>query len=100
MKLPSSQELVILSLLRDHGECYGLQILENAGGRLSRGGVYVVLDRMETKGLVDSRKEAPPDREGGLPRRLYKITGLGARSLEAAEQAARHIGAPLSWRVA
>ena len=60
----------------------------------------MVLDRMETKGLVESRKEPPPEHQGGLPRRLYKITGLGERSLQAAENAAQLLGTPPRWRLA
>ena len=46
-------------------------------GRLTRGGIYVTLGRMEQKGLVTSE---PSD--GG--RRLYRATGLGERALLAA----------------
>jgi PadR family transcriptional regulator, regulatory protein PadR len=84
MRLPPAKELAILALLRDLGESYGLQLVQQSSGVLSRGGVYVLLDRLEEKGMVRSRKEARLPEEGGLPRRLYKITGLGQRALDAA----------------
>jgi DNA-binding PadR family transcriptional regulator len=93
--LPSRKETTALALLRDHGELYGLQLVDLSGGDLGRGSVYVMLDRMEAKGFVQSRREPAPKREGGLPRRLYKLTGLGARSLAAAEMAVRIIWAPI-----
>lgn len=79
----SPKELVILELLaRDH-ELYGLQLVAGSRRRLKRGTVYVTLGRMEDKGYVSSRLEAPPVEEGGLPRRLYQPTALGRRVLAA-----------------
>lgn len=78
----ASKEKVILQLLRD-GERYGLQLVEESGGRLKRGTVYVTLGRMEEKGYLHSRLEERAGEEGGLPRRLYRPTALGRRVLEA-----------------
>jgi PadR family transcriptional regulator, regulatory protein PadR len=85
MKWPSPTELVALDLLRDHSELYGLQLVQLSEGALNRGGVYVLLDRLEEKGLIKSRKVAPPQDRGGLPRRLYRITGAGERALAAVD---------------
>jgi len=52
-----------------------------AGGELKRGTVYVTLNRMEDKGLVESELEKDGLNEVGLPRRLYKLSGHGARIL-------------------
>lgn len=38
---------------------------------------------MEAKGLVESEQEATQQGAIGLPRRFYKITGLGERVLRA-----------------
>jgi DNA-binding PadR family transcriptional regulator len=62
---------------------YGLQLVERAGGALKRGTVYVTLGRMEAKGLVESEQEALPPGAIGLPRRVYRPTGLGERMLRA-----------------
>jgi DNA-binding PadR family transcriptional regulator len=77
MSLPrlSKVEMMILDLLRNHGELYGLQMLKKESG-LKRGTIYVTLARMTDKGYVSSR-EMPDDRAPGLPRRLYKITAHG-----------------------
>lgn len=76
MRLPTS-ERTILELLAAREACYGLELVASSGGRLTRGGIYVTLGRMEQKGLVTSE---PSD----AGRRLYRVTGLGDRALLAA----------------
>ena len=49
----------------------------SAPGALKRGTVYVTLGRLEAKGLIESEQEAPRLGAIGLPRRIYRITGLG-----------------------
>jgi len=87
----SSKETLILELLVQHKELYGLQLVAASKRRLKRGTIYVTLARMETKGYVTSRTEdAPPD-AGGLPRRMYRPTAFGRRVLEAWTQVARRL---------
>jgi DNA-binding PadR family transcriptional regulator len=74
--------LIILQLLVRDGELYGLQLVAGSRRRVKRGTVYVTLGRMEEKGYISSRLEAPPSDEGGLPRRLYHPTALGRRVLK------------------
>jgi DNA-binding PadR family transcriptional regulator len=77
----SGKETVILELLLEGHEMYGLELVGASRRRLKRGTVYVTLQRMEEKGYVQSRTEA--DRgEPGLPRRLYKATPSGRRLFE------------------
>jgi DNA-binding PadR family transcriptional regulator len=77
----SSKEALVLELLQEHEELYGLQLVKASKRRLKRGTVYVTLGRMEDKGYVQSRLEAGPEHEGGLPRRVYQATALGRRVL-------------------
>ncbi|MCH9649183.1 MAG: PadR family transcriptional regulator [Deltaproteobacteria bacterium] len=81
----SPTERVVLELLREHSELYGLDLVKKSDGKLKRGTVYVTLGRMADKGFVDSRQVAAPPTAGGLPRRLFKMTGLGERMLAAAD---------------
>ena len=76
MRLATS-ESVILELLGSGEPSYGLELVAASAGRLTRGGIYVTLGRMERKGLVTSEAS-----EGG--RRLYRMTALGKRALLAA----------------
>jgi DNA-binding PadR family transcriptional regulator len=85
----STAERTIIELLVEHQELFGLQMVELSGGRLKRGTVYVTLGRMHEKGYLESRQEPLPEGAIGLPRRLYRPTGLAMRILaawKAAEQ--------------
>jgi DNA-binding PadR family transcriptional regulator len=84
----SRTEQLILGLLTEGGECYGLRLVQRSEGKLKRGTVYVTLQRMEDKGLVVSRLEERDDPLPGLPRRLYAPTRGGASLLRALELAA------------
>src|SRR5262245_39790582 len=79
----STAERLILELLVDREELFGLQMVELSGGRLKRGTVYVTLGRMQEKGYLESRQEPLPEGAIGLPRRLYRPTGLAMRILAA-----------------
>lgn len=85
----STAERLIVELLAEHDELFGLRMVELSGGRLKRGTVYVTLGRMVEKGYLESRQEPLPEGAIGLPRRLYRPTGLAMRVLaawKAAEQ--------------
>jgi DNA-binding PadR family transcriptional regulator len=82
MTLPPKEQLV-LEMLRTGRSMFGLQLVEQSGGRLKRGTIYVTLGRMEAKGLIESEQEPARPGATGLPRRFYKVTGLGERVLRA-----------------
>jgi PadR family transcriptional regulator len=76
-------EATILAALAG-GELYGLEIVDEVtanGGRLSLGGVYTLLHRLEKKGLVTSRWGGTDEDRAGARRRYYELTGLGQRVL-------------------
>lgn len=85
----SARERLILELLVEHGELFGLQLVEHSQRRLKRGTVYVTLGRMQEKGYLASRQEALPPGAIGLPRRMYRPTGLGLRILDTWQLAER-----------
>jgi PadR family transcriptional regulator len=87
----SVKESLILELLIREKEMYGLQLVAASRRRLKRGTVYVTLGRMEDKGYITSRLEAPPSDAGGMPRRLYQATALGRRVLKLWTTAAREL---------
>ena len=85
----SATERLIIELLVEHEELFGLRMVELSTGRLKRGTVYVTLGRMQDKGYLESRQEPLPLGAIGLPRRLYRPTGFALRALaawKAAEQ--------------
>ena len=80
--------VVLLAVVRVQEDAYGPRILEEIETRtqrsVSRGSVYITLDRLESKGLVRSRKgEATPMR-GGRKKRLFKATAAGLKSVRRA----------------
>jgi DNA-binding PadR family transcriptional regulator len=85
----SRTERTILEQLVAHGESFGLQIVERSRGAVKRGTVYVTLGRMQQKGLVTSRTEAPLAGAIGLPRRLYRPTAYAVALLDTLTHAAR-----------
>ena len=80
---------MILAAL-DSQERYGLELVQLSGGQLKRGTVYITLQRMEAKGLVESSVKARAATESGIARRLYRLTGYGGQ-VWAAYQAAEAI---------
>jgi DNA-binding PadR family transcriptional regulator len=83
--LLSKTEALILQIMWENGfrEMYGLELLKHSNGGIKRGTIYTTLQRMEDKGFVASRQEGKPDGVSGIPRRLYEITGIGQRALQA-----------------
>lgn len=82
-RLSRSEQNIIEQLIGR--EKYGLELVADSGGRLKRNAIYVLLGRMEDKGLIDGREEAAPAGAGGPSRRMYRVTGHGARVLAAHE---------------
>lgn len=74
-------EIKVLTILAENVGLYGLEIVRESRGAVKRGGIYVILNRLEERGLVWSRvrKAANP----GPPRPRYGITEAGERMLKA-----------------
>jgi DNA-binding PadR family transcriptional regulator len=87
----SVKESLILDLLTERGELYGLQLVAASRRKLKRGTVYVTLGRMEQKGYITSRLEDAPANVGGMPRRLYQVTSLGRRVLAVWSAPTKHL---------
>ncbi|MGC4068090.1 MAG: PadR family transcriptional regulator [Polyangiaceae bacterium] len=90
---PSEKESLILALLAERGVMYGLELVNESGGHLKRGTVYVTLSRMQDKGWVRVAEDRSPGSHAGLPRPRYRITAAGHRVLMAVE-AARELLVP------
>lgn len=75
-------EVIILNLLMHHGDQYGLELVRSSDGALKRGTVYVLLSRIQDKGLVESKLVSPKEGERGPARRQFSITGLGQQVLQ------------------
>lgn len=91
-RLPSQAEFTVLSVLDDHGPSYGLELVARSNGAIKRGGVYVLLGRLQEKGLVASTIPTPTKKHRGLPRPVYNITPLGQKALAACKLLASLFG--------
>ncbi len=89
-------ELVVLSLL-EHGECYGLEILERAGGSggvLSDGTLYPLLTRLEREGKLVARWVMADDAR--VPRKYYSLSPEGHAVIVEMKRAWREFSAFVS----
>ena len=79
------EQLVLLAILRLHGEAYGVPIVDEierrTARRVSRAAVYVTLRRLEKKGLLSSWLSGPTAERGGKPRRCVRVEPEGVRLL-------------------
>jgi DNA-binding PadR family transcriptional regulator len=90
-RLGEVEQLVLLAVLRLAGEAYAVPIRELIGReaqvRLTRGSIYITLDRLEEKKLVESWFSDPTGEPGGKARRLFRILPAGMQALRAARRA-------------
>lgn len=85
------EQMVLLSLIRQHPNAYGVSIhtelVDRAGREVALAQIYATLDRLQAKGFVSSRKgEATPER-GGRRKKYFEITGEGQVALNEARAA-------------
>jgi DNA-binding PadR family transcriptional regulator len=83
------EQLVLLVILRLGEGAYAVPIREELhrnGVDLSRGSVYVTLDRLERKGYVRSWFDDPTPEPGGKARRCFKIERDGINALRVSQK--------------
>ena len=89
------EEQVLLVLLRLDGESYAVEVaeeLEKLTGRApSAATVFMVMRRLEQRGLLGSRVGDPDPEWGGRPRRFYKVRARLVMPLLRASRQARLI---------
>jgi PadR family transcriptional regulator, regulatory protein PadR len=95
-------EYLILSAAAHLGEdAYGAamrEVIETTGGRTcSLGALYLTLDRLEAKGLVETWMSAPTQQRGGRAKRMVKVTGEGARAARQFYEAVIRISRGTAW---
>jgi DNA-binding PadR family transcriptional regulator len=85
------EQMLLLAALRLADGAYGVALmkeLENTvGRRVSRGSVYVTLDRLEEKGWVSSSLSPARAERGGRPRRIVRVTPEGVAQLRRSKDA-------------
>jgi PadR family transcriptional regulator PadR len=78
--------MLLLAVIHLGDDAYGVPIsreLERNRGRgVSVGSVYAALERLEAKGLVDSRLGDSTPERGGKAKRFFRITKEGLRQVQ------------------
>jgi DNA-binding PadR family transcriptional regulator len=84
------EQLVLLAILRLGDEAYAVPIRalikKDAGVDLSRGTIYVTLERLERKGYVTSWFSDPQAVRGGKARRIFRLKPDGVRAIKAVKR--------------
>ena len=77
--------VVLMSVLHLGDAAYGSAIrddIERRTGRaVSRGAVYITLERLEEKGLLTSQSADASERRGGRPKRNFRATSAGVKAI-------------------
>jgi DNA-binding PadR family transcriptional regulator len=93
------EQQVLLGLLRLGGEAYSVPLVveleERSGQEVSQAAVFIVLRRLEEKGLVSSRLRTAAEEDGGRDRRYFKLEPEGLRKLEEARRLAERLWADI-----
>ena len=91
------EHVVLLAILRLGDQAYAVavrdEILACTGRDVSRGSIYITLDRLETKGYLRSRLADPTPERGGRAKRYYV---LRPRAIDALKESRRALVA--LWR--
>lgn len=85
------EQMVLLAVARLGDEAYAVsvrdEIHQQARVDLSRGAIYVTLDRLEQKGYLESRFSAPVPERGGKARRCFALKPAGVKALRESQRA-------------
>jgi len=89
-QLGEFEHQVLLSILRMGGEAYSVPLViemeELSGQEVSQAAVYIVLRRLEDKGLVSSRMEDAAQTDSSRSRRYFKLEAMGLQRLRESRQ--------------
>jgi PadR family transcriptional regulator, regulatory protein PadR len=85
------EQVVLLAILRLGDNAYAVsvrdEILQCTGRDVSRGSVYITLDRLETKGFLRSRLADPTPERGGRAKRFYELRPPAVDALKESRRA-------------
>jgi DNA-binding PadR family transcriptional regulator len=96
------EQMVLLAVARLGDEAYAVAVRDEidarAGVGLSRGAIYVTLDRLEQKGYLGSRFSDPTPERGGKSKRCFRLKPAGVRALQDSQRALDSLWAGINLR--
>jgi PadR family transcriptional regulator PadR len=85
------EQVVLLAILRLGDDAYAVavqnEILRCTRRDVSRGSIYITLDRLETKGYLRSRLADPTPERGGRAKRYYTLRPVAVEALKESRRA-------------
>ena len=85
------EQMVLLAVLQVKDEAYGVTVHEELERRtkrkVARGAIYMTLDRLEKKGLLESWTTPPTADRGGRAKRCYSVTPPAREALRESRRA-------------
>lgn len=82
------EQMVLWAILRLDGTAYGTPLMEELEDRAHRtvtpGALYATIDRLEEKGVIESRLADPEPGRGGRRKRYLSVTARGREALRQA----------------
>lgn len=101
--LTRAEELVLLAVWRLQENAYSVEIrkdLKKVTGQLwSFGAVYMPLDRLVKRGLLDSYLAEPTQERGGRSKRIYLPTKKGRQALDEIRKIQEAAWRGISWPI-
>ena len=84
--LSRSDEILLLAILRLKDNAYGVTIVKeianNTGKKLKIGGLWVSLDILAKRGLLEKNMGDPTPKRGGRSKIYYSLTPEGLKALK------------------
>lgn len=83
--------MVMLAVMRVGEDAYGVPIADELGMVAGRdvllGSVYAALERLETKGMIESTLGSPTPERGGRAKKYFQVTPRGLREVRQTQSA-------------
>jgi PadR family transcriptional regulator PadR len=93
------EHIVVLALLRLGDRAYGVTVRQEIELRIGRevsiGAIYATLDRLQTKGYVQSRLGDPTPERGGRSKRFFHVSAKGMAAVNRKHRALQSMTAGL-----
>lgn len=85
------EQMAMLTLIQLGNDAYGAAIRQMLAEQVNRqvaiGAIYSTLERLERKGMVESRLGEATAQRGGRAKRYFKVTAQGHSALKRAREA-------------